>query len=236
MPSPSNRKDGSTYLDKAFNKSDLINRCLELEQTIINLENENKTIKIENINLKKINDSLTRKFDKITTDTYVSKKILELRAKNYSPTIIRDKLLLQGIDKPLKVIKDIISSELSTELELYFNKCKQEYAESIKINTSYYHQSSIDEIQRLIDSAYEDLENCSEEDLNQRSKLRDSISNYLSKRDTLMRNISETSDNTAEDEKMNETFESYKDTSDKIILKLASSDIKVIGDDDVKFN
>lgn len=236
MASPSNKKDGTTYLEKSFNKSELINRCLEQEQTIIKLENEIKSLKNENALLKKNNDALTRKYDKVTTEDYVVKRILELRAKNYSPVIIRDKLKLQGIDKSLKNIKDIISSELSTELELYFSKCKQEYAESIKINTTYYHQSSIDEIQRLIDSAYEDLENCDEEDMGQRSKLRDSISNYLSKRDVLMRNISETTDMTEEEEKMNETFETYKDASDKIILKLSSTDIKVIGDDDVKLN
>lgn len=236
MASPSNRKDGSTYLEKAFNKTQLIDRCLEQEQTILDLENTIKTLNNENTILKKNNEILIRKYDKLTTEDYVIKKILELRAKNYSPVIIRDKLKLQGIEKTLKNIKDIISSELTTELELYFSKCKQEYAESIKINTTYYHQSSIDEIQRLIDSAYEDLENCEEEDIIQRSKLRDSISNYISKRDTLMRNINETGEITEEEEEMNETFESYKNTSDKLILKLSSEDIKIIGDENAKFN
>lgn len=221
MASPSNRKDGSTYLEKSFNKSELINRCLEQEQTIIDLENEIKNLRNENLLLKKNNDILTRKFDKVTTDEYVIKKILELRSKNYSPVIIRDKLKLQGIDKTLKSIKDIISSELTTEQELYFSKCKQEYAESIKINTTYYHQSSIEEIQRLIDSAYEDLENCEEDDIVQRSKLRDSISNYLSKRDVLMRNISEIREEKDEEDTLaEESTEQWQKDSEKAIVNL----------------
>lgn len=221
MASPSNKKDGATYLEKSFNKSELINRCLEQEQTIIDLEKEIKSLMNENLTLKKNNDSLTRRFDKVTTDSFVTKKILELRAKNYSPIIIRDKLKLQGIEKNLKSIKDIISSELSTEMELYFSKCKQEYAESIKINTTYYHQSSIEEIQRLIDSAYEDLENCEEDDIIQRSKLRDSISNYLSKRDTLMRNISEIKEEKDEEDTLaEENTEQWQKDSEKAIVNL----------------
>lgn len=221
MASPSNKKDGSTYLEKSFNKSELINRCLEQEQTIINLENELKSLRNENLTLKKNNTTLIRKIDKVTTEDYVVKKILELRAKNYSPVIIRDKLQLQGIEKDLKSIKDIISSELSTEMELYFSKCRQEYAESIKINTTYYHQSSIDEIQRLIDSAYEDLENCDEDDIVQRSKLRDSISNYLGKRDVLMKNINEIKDEKDEEDTLaEETTEQWQKDSEKAIVNL----------------
>lgn len=221
MASPSNRKDGSTYLEKAFNKTQLIDRCLEQEQTILDLENTIKTLNNENTMLKKNNEILIRKYDKLTTEDYVIKKILELRAKNYSPVIIRDKLKLQGIEKTLKNIKDIISSELTTELELYFSKCKQEYAESIKINTTYYHQSSIDEIQRLIDSAYEDLENCEEEDIIQRSKLRDSISNYISKRDTLMRNINEIKEEKDEEDTLaEENTEQWQKDSEKAIVNL----------------
>lgn len=236
MASPSNRKTGSTYLEKSFTKEQLVNRCLDQEQQIIQYEDIIKELKNENATLKRNNDSLIRKYDKLTTNDFVVKKILELRAKNYSPVIIRDKLKLIGIDKDIKYIKDTISGELSTELDLYFSKCKQEYAESIRINTTYYQQSSIDEIQRLIDSAYEDLELCEADDIVQKSKLRDSISNYLSKRDTLMRNIDEASDISEEDEKMNESFESYKSATDDIIAKISVGNIRVIGDDDVKFN
>lgn len=235
IKSPSNKKDGFSYLDK-FTKSDLMTRCADQEQTIIGLEEELKKLRLENSSLKKNNDSLIRRYDRLTTNDFIIKKILELRAKNYSPVIIRDKLKLMGIDKDVKYIKDIISGELSTELDLYFSKCKQEYAETIRINTTYYQQSSIDEIQRLIDSAYEDLELCDSDDINQKSKLRDSISNYLSKRDTLMRNIDEASELSEEDEKMNESFESYKSATNDIIAKISVGNIKVIGDDDVKFN
>lgn len=226
--SPSNKKDGSTYLLKAFSKEQLVDRCVEQGTRILNLEEDNKKLISENLSLKKTISNLTRRLDRITTDDFTIKKVLELRAKNYSTVTIKEKLKLQEIDLDIQKIKDIINSELSPDLELYYSECKKKYEESININTNYYKQSSIDEIQRLIDSAYEDLENCDFEDIKQRSALRDSIGSLIAKRDNLMKNIDESGELTEEETYVNETVDSFKETSNKII-KFVNPNIKVIG-------
>ena len=218
MANPSNKKSGKSYL-KTFTKEDLIDRGINQAENIVELQNEIQALKSQNASLMKENETLQRKLNRAHTKEDVVKKILDLRAKNYSPVIIRDKLALMGIDKDAKEIKNIITEELSPSLELYFNERKREYAESIKINTTYYSQSSIDEIQRLIDSAYEDLEKCEEEDIIQRSKLRDSISNYLAKRDTLMRNVAEIKDerNEEDEEALERVKQWEQDSKDAMI-------------------
>ena len=220
MANPSNKKTGKSYL-KTFTKEDLIDRGINQAENIVELQNEIQALKAENASLVKENEVLQRKLNRVYTKEDTVKKILDLRAKNYSPVIIKDKLSLMGIDKSVKEIKDIINEELSPTLELYFNERKKEYAESIKINTTYYSQSSIDEIQRLIDSAYEDLEQCEQDDIVQRSKLRDSISNYLAKRDTLMRNVAEIKEEkNEEDKEAEERVKQWEQESQEAIVNI----------------
>lgn len=220
MANPSNKKSGKSYL-KTFTKDDLIDRGINQAENIVELQNEIQALKNENASLLRENENLQRKLNRANTKEDIIKQILELRAKNYSPVIIRDKLALKGINKSVKEIKDIITEELSPSLELFFKERKREYAESIKINTTYYSQSSIDEIQRLIDSAYEDLERCDEDDVIQRSKLRDSISNYLAKRDTLMRNIAEIKEEkNEEDEEAEERVKQWEQDSKEAMINI----------------
>lgn len=231
MASPSNKKDGKAFLNK-FSKDELIEKAINLTAEITDLRDEKNKLEIEFLQLKKEKESLQRKLDKFNTSDELIKKILSYRARNYSPVIIRDKLKLDGIDMPLEKIKDIISGELSTELELYFVKCKEEYIESIKINTSFYKQSSIDDFQRLIDSGFEDLENFSSiDDIKLRDSLRNTLGNLIAKRDALMKNIDENATNTEEEELLTESFNEYKNSSEKII-QLFSDKIKVIGGGD----
>lgn len=214
---PSNKKDGSSYLDK-FNKDKLIERCIDLVAQLDRAEKATQKFEKENIELIKKVESLQKKLEKYDTEDAIIKKILEYRARNYSPVFIRDKMILEGVDITLSTIKNILNGDLSTEHELFFKKCKQEYSESIKIDTSYYKQSSIDEFQRLIDSAYEDLENCDPEDIKTRDSLRNSISKMIAQRDILMKNIDENGDRTEEDDIADEATKKWsKESEDSII-------------------
>lgn len=231
MASPANKKDGKAFLAK-FSKDELIEKAINLTAEITDLRDEKNKLEMEFLQLKKEKESLQRKLDKFNTSDELIKKILSYRARNYSPVIIRDKLKLDGLDMPLEKIKDIISGELSTELELYFAKCKEEYIESIKINTSFYKQSSIDDFQRLIDSGFEDLENFSSiDDIKLRDSLRNTLGNLIAKRDALMKNIDENSTNVEEEELLTESFNEYKNSSEKII-QLFTNKVKVIGGSD----
>lgn len=230
MASPSNKtNEGRTYLDKNFTKEKLIDRVLIQESQMLDLEEKLNKTNNEITSLKKQNESLKRRLDRMNTEDFLVKKVLEYRARNYSPILIVEKLRLEGIDKiNLSTIKDIVTGDLSTELELYYNKCKQEFTESIKINTTYYKQSSIDEFQRLIDSAYEDLENSEKEDIKLRDSLRNSISNLIAKRDNLMKNIDEASLSDEEDEITNEaTQEWIKESEDSIINLTKIMELKI---------
>lgn len=219
MASPSNKKSGASYLD-SFTKTQLISKYIELTSQLTEVEQKAEKLDIENIHLKKQIETLNKKLDKFNTKDEIVKKILEYRARNYSPIFIRDKLKLDGIDYSLVAIKNILNSSLSTEMELYFNKCKQEYTESIKINTNLYKQSSIDEFQRLIDSAYEDLENCDVEDIKTRDSLRNSIGKLIAQRDVLMKNIDETSEMDEEDTLAEEATEKWSNESESGIINL----------------
>lgn len=230
MASPSNKTNGGkTYLDKNFTKDKLIERIQIQESQLLEMEEKLNKSTSELIYLKKQNDILKRKLDRLNTEDNITKKVLEYRARNYSPTMIVEKLRLDGIDKiGLSTIKDIINGDLSTELELYYNKCKQEFTESIKINTTYYKQSSIDEFQRLIDSAYEDLDNSDKEDIKLRDSLRNSISNLIAKRDNLMKNIDESNTADEEDDIANEaTQEWIKESEDSIINITKIMELKI---------
>lgn len=218
MGNPSNKKDGRAYLD-SLPKSQLIDRLLIQEPQLLEGEEKYNKLFSENLALKKQLDVFKRKIDKYNTEESIIKKILEYRARNYSPTMIVEKMRLEGIENiNISKIKDIVNGDLNLELELYYNRCKQDFTESIRINTSYYKQSSIDEFQRLIDSAYEDLENADSEDIKQRDSLRNSISNLIAKRDNLMKNIDESSMADEEDDISNEATQNWvKESEDSIV-------------------
>ncbi|MGL5971000.1 MAG: hypothetical protein ACRCZ1_01000, partial [Cetobacterium sp.] len=120
------------------------------------------------------------------------------------------------------------NSELSLDLDLFYKKCVEKYLETIRINTTLYKQSSIDEINKLLGYAYENLEAVDSDDVKSRMSIMDSISNYLEKRDKLMKNIDDAGAMTGEDEALNETTENFKESS-RNVIKLFSENIKVIG-------
>lgn len=221
MASPSNKDNGRTYLDKAFTKDKLIDRVLLQETQLFELEEKYNKLNVELTETKKALNLAKRKLDRLNTDDELLKRILEFRARNYSTSAIVKKLDLEGFNVTLTQVKDLISSELSLEMESYYTECKNKYIESISINTNYYKQSSIDEFQRLIDSAYEDLENSEPDDIKMRDGLRNSIGGLIAKRDSLMKNIDEAKETTEEDDLANEETKAWVEESESAIVNLA---------------
>ncbi len=168
MASPSNKTTGKSYLS-SLNKDELINRLMNKEATILELEEE-KTKLTNNYNaLKKEFNSLNKKYNKLSNED-LTKRILEFKARNLVPVAIREKLILEGQDVSLNVIKDIYNSELNLDLELYYKQCVEKYLETIRINTTLYKQSSIDEINKLLGYAYEILDSIEPEDVRTKSQ------------------------------------------------------------------
>lgn len=212
--SPSNKKDGRAMF-MSMNKEPLVDKLIATNIELENSKQENEKLKKEIIDLKKKMNNI-----KIHENEDILKKVLELRAKNYAPTIIHDKLRLQGIDLPVKKIKDMINTELSPSMELYFSQCKQDYVDAITINTSGLKWSSIEEYQRLIDSAYEDLEVIDSEDAKLKDSIRNSISNYIAKRDILIKNIDEVAEETEEDTLASDNTKAWEEHAENIIIDL----------------
>ena len=224
MANPSNKTDGRAYLESQT-KAQLIDRILIQEPQLYDSEEKYKKLFNEHISLKKQYDVLNRRYNKLSNED-LTKRILEFKARNLLPTTIREKLLLEGQDIELKFIKDVYNSELNLDLDLYYKQCVEKYLETIRINTTLYKQSSIEEINRLMSYAYELLDKADLEDVKQRMSIMDSISGYLEKRDKLMKNIDESGNRTEQDEALNETTENFKETS-KQMLKM--SEVRIIG-------
>lgn len=226
MANPSNKTDGRAYLESQT-KAQLIDRILIQEPQLYDSEEKYKKLFNEYTLLKKQYDTLNRRYNKLSNED-LTKRILEFKARNLLPTTIREKLLLEGQDIELKFIKDVYNSELNLDLDLYYKQCVEKYLETIRINTTLYKQSSIEEINRLMSYAYELLDKADLEDVKQRMSIMDSISGYLEKRDKLMKNIDESGNITEQDEALNETTENFKEQS-KGIFTLLTSNVKVIG-------
>lgn len=227
MATATTRLKGQTYLEKNNNKEQLAEKLVIAESKLLEAEEKHSKLYSDYIKLKKDYDTLNRKYNKLS-NTDLTKRILEFKARNLVPTAIREKLILEGQDVELKLIKDIYNSELDLELELFYKQCVEKYLETIRINTTLYKQSSIDEINKLLGYAYENLELVEKEDVKTRMAIMDSISNYLEKRDKLMKNIDDAGNITEQDEALNETTENFKESS-RNIIKLVHDNIKVIG-------
>lgn len=200
----------------------------EAIEYIEELESENN--RITNL-YNNINESLERGKNVLLTEEDTIKKVLELRAKNYAPSLISEKLNYIGIEVSTKKVKDIVNSELSTELELFYNKCKSEYAEAIKINSSVLKQTNIEEIQRLIDSCYDDLEFLEKDDVKLRSALRIEAKGLINERNNLIKNIDDFESVDEQDEDVTEMTSSFKEESTNIINfnKINGVKIKKVG-------
>lgn len=225
---------GKTYLEQNFTKKELIDKILNAELRLFETEQQLTKAQKEAEYFRKNYDIAQRKLSKFNTEDSIIRKILEYRARTMSPIKILEKFRLDGFEEKvnLQKIKDIINSDLSTENQLFFDKCRKNYIESLQINTTLYKQSSIDEIQSLIDSAQEDLINCDYEDMKTRSNLRYEIANYTEKRDKLMKNIDENVVDTNEENILNESMEAFKEFTTNIFDFSKLGQIDKIGGED----
>lgn len=227
---PSNKKDGLNYLTKNFTKDELAERCAKLQEEkavetvkFLELEKEFDVVKKELDNLKKQYKRLSIKKERV-------KMVLELKAMNKVPVEIRDRLALRGFDISLDEIKSVFFGDLNLEEQSYYQECVDKYIETIRINTKYYKQSSVEEQNKLLGYAYENLENHPKEDTLGIQKILDSISSMITKRDTLMKNIDEHKEETEEDKALSITTTDFKEMSDKII-NIGAFKVKAIGGD-----
>lgn len=227
MANPSNKKTGQSYLS-SLKKEELIDRLLAKEAVLMELEENNKKLLADYNSLKKEFNSLNRKYNKLSNED-LTKRVLEFKARNLVPTAIREKLILEGQDINLNVIKDIYNSELNLELELYYKQCVEKYLETIRINTTLYKQSSIDEINRLLGYAYENLQIVDQEDVRTKQSIMDSISSYIEKRDKLMKNIDEHQVDTEEENILNESMEEFKNFTANIFNFSTLGSVEKIG-------
>lgn len=227
MASPSNKTTGKAYLNR-LSKDELIEKCIIQESQLMTNEEKYNKLFADYTSLNKKFEALNRKYSKLS-NTDLTKRVLEFKARSLVPTSIREKLILEGQDVPLQQIKDIYNSELDLDLELFYKQCVEKYVETIRINTSLYKQSSIEEINKLLGYAYETLEGVDKDEVKTRMSIMDSISNYLEKRDKLMKTIDDNGGMSEQDEILNESTENYKEAS-KNIIQILRKDIKVAGE------
>ena len=223
---------GYSYLNKKFSKDQVIRLYLEGKQTITFLETDIKSKEDTIAELELKIKNMKKGYDVLMTDGTIVKKILEYRAKTYSPTFIREKLIMLGFDVPIERIKNVIYGDLSLENEVFFKDCQKKYQESIKQDSTLWTQSSLNNLQMLIDSCEEDLQNpIIQEDYKYRSQLRKELSGHIKERTTIVKNMTE-SGVIVEDEVLNETTENYKELGSQIIqINIPQENIKVIGGD-----
>lgn len=136
------------------------------------------------------------------TDENVTKKILSLRSKNYSPDKILDTCQHIGIETNLKDIKNIVNNidELDSEYIAYYKECVESYEKQIKINPAILKQSSLDDIQFLIDTTKEKLSEVPADNLTLYDRLSKRLESQLKIRNdiiagTVLKNDEEEKDN-----------------------------------------
>lgn len=231
MANENEQLKGYASMSKKYNKDQLLRNCLEQKQTIAFLEEQiqEKEEKCKQLEMKIKN--MKQGYDVLTTDGTLVKKILEYRAQTFSPTSIREKLIMLGFDVELEKIKNVVYGDLSLENEVFFKECQKKYQESIKQDTNLWTQSSLNSLQMLIDSCEEDLKSPLLEDYKYKSILRKELSGHIKERTAIIKNIEDVG-TIIEDEVLNETTENYKEMGNQIInLDLSKVQIKLIGQD-----
>lgn len=198
----------------------------EIAEAITYIEELERELDEVKSSYSEMSEKLERGENVLLTDDGIIKKVLELRAKNYAPSLISEKLSYLGVEVSTNRVKDIVNSELSAEHELYLSQCKKAYEEAIKINSSVLKQTSIEEIQRLIDSCYEDLERLETDDIKLRSSLRIEVKGLINERNNLIKNIDSFIE-TQEDVEISDMLEEFEQESNNIINFKTTEGVKI---------
>ena len=186
-------------------------------------------LKKENSAINKELKSVRRGMSLYITDDKVKKKVLELRAKYFSPIKIKDTLQHTGIDIKLDSIKDIVNNidELQTEYIIYYKEKCEEFEKEIKINPQLLKQSSINEIIYLIDKTMESIEEAS--DNSERDKYVKTYRELLATKSTILKDVV-----FGEEEKgsditiVNTMSDDYEEQKSNIFKIRIDEDVKVI--------
>jgi uncharacterized FAD-dependent dehydrogenase len=176
-----------------INKDEVTKEALAAKFT---LKLKEKDIKINNLEkqvaeVTKELASIKRGISIYTTDEEITKKILELRSKNYSPVKILDRFNHIGVDIQLETIKNIVGNidELDSSLRLYYRECVENYEKEIRINPQILKQASLEDNQYQIDMMKEIIEATRENpnDHSTLSRYMDKLDIYIKTRNTIIK-------------------------------------------------
>lgn len=225
-------------LSHRFNKNQLANKYLDektaKESAIKRLEEVTAKYKEELAKKDRELHELKKTTDYWGTDDFIIKKILEMRAKGLSPTIIRKKLELMDIDITSDHIMNVLQSELSPSHEAYFKEQELIFIDSLKINTDLLKHSSIDTLRTLKDYAFLNLEKMMNEGEEPKAlkEIRQEIGSYESQISKLVLGIDENTKLDVQDEMLEKETKNYIDRVDKMINLGSLGDIVVVGKKD----
>lgn len=100
-----------------------------------------------------------------STDIEILKKILKLRAENKSPVDIHYRLELLGVNIELEEIEIFLTNDLPEDLQEYFDKCKTDWLEKIRMNSKEYRYSVLEELQIQLDKFKKYQEYCGDPEI-----------------------------------------------------------------------
>ena len=203
---------------------------LELSKKDIEIKELNREI----LSLEKKVKELNRGLSIYSTDDEIVKKILELRSKSFSPSLIQEKLKFIGVDQDIEVIKDIVYNIDALQLDMtqYYEECVNSYNERVKLNPEILKQASVDRNQRNIDLAQEMLERAINENLDQKviKDWADKVDQYGKTLDALLKDVL-VGDNTKDGSLhiLDDVMDEYRENSSRLIkLSIDKNDIQTL--------
>jgi benzoyl-CoA reductase/2-hydroxyglutaryl-CoA dehydratase subunit BcrC/BadD/HgdB len=193
-------------------------------------DDEIQILEKEVIELTKENKALQRGVSIYTTSEDITKKILELRAKSYSPVKILDRCQYIGVDVDLNVIKDVVNNidELSFELKAHYKESQRLYSEEIEINPMILKQTALNDVTYNIDKYQEMIANS--DDNSEKAKFMQFLNEYFKTRNTLLKDLVIKEDDLDKSmDILDDTMKEYKENSNNIVrLVINPNEIKTI--------
>lgn len=163
-----------------------LNKVMQERYVVEELERENEKLKNYITEMQSELDGYKLGAVLNETNDDVSIKILEFRAKNYSPDTIQEKMKYLKIEIDVKAIEEIINNieSLSPALQVAYTKACEQYEESIKINPSILKQSNLIENQFCIDEIKKMIQISTDED--KKANLFDRLDRYINTKTKLL--------------------------------------------------
>jgi hypothetical protein len=174
---------------KALEEAKILSEVAKEELSSRNYDNEIKKLKERITELEVELENYKREVVINELNDDVISKILELRAKNYSPDIIEDKLNYINVSVSMIEIEQVINNieSLKPEHQKKFKQYCQDYEDSIKMNPSILKQSNIMENQFCIDEARKIISTTYDEDA--KGKWMDRLDKYINTKTKLLGDV-----------------------------------------------